>query len=129
MAVWMVRAGAYGEQEAIALENGAAVIDWRGLPDLSGVRTREDLAALCRRTYPDASDRQIANWVGKVWAFRERIKEGDLVVLPLHMRAALAIGRATGPYRSRRRGPVPGKSFAPREAGTGAPLGGPDDTR
>jgi len=101
MAVWMVRAGAHGEQEAIALENGVAVIDWRDLPDLSGVKTREELAALCRKTYPDASDKQIANWVGKVWAFRDRIKKDDLVVLPLHTRAALAIGRATGSYQYR----------------------------
>lgn len=101
MAVWVVRAGSRGEQEQIAIDNNLVTIGWNELSDLSGITTREALADLYRRHYADASPKKIANHVGQIWAFRERIKEGDLVVLPLHIQSAIAIGRITGPYKYR----------------------------
>lgn len=99
MAVWMVRAGRYGEREATALDKGIAVIGWDELPDLSQVKSREELDKLCRETYPDAKPNTITNWVGQLWAFRKRIQIGDLIVLPLKNRSVIAIGRVKGPYR------------------------------
>jgi restriction system protein len=43
----------------------------------------------------------VANQVGQIWAFRERIQPGDLIALPLKTRAAIAIGRIKGPYQYR----------------------------
>lgn len=101
MTVWLVRAGRSGERESLALEQGLSIIGWEELPDLSGVASREALAELVSITYPDASKGRLANWVGQLWAFRERMQEGDLVVLPLKQQAAIAIGSVAGPYRYR----------------------------
>lgn len=101
MALWMVRAGRHGEREALALEKGLSVIGWKELQDLSHITTREALDELCRRTYPDAPANRISNYVGQLWAFRERIKDGDLIVLPLKTRSAIAIGHAKGSYEYR----------------------------
>ncbi len=101
MAVWVVRAGRRGEQEQIALDNNVVTIAWNDLPDLSAVQDREELANLYRSVYPEASPARAANQVGQIWAFRQRIKEGDLAVLPLHIQSAIAIGKVTGPYQYR----------------------------
>lgn len=99
MAVWLVRAGRYGQNEDFAIDRGRAVIGWDGLPDLSEVDTREKLTELMREAYPDASNYKLGNYVGQVWAFKSRIQpKEDLVVLPLKTRSVIAIGRPTGPY-------------------------------
>lgn len=101
MAVWVVRAGSRGGQEQVAIDKNVATIHWNELPDLSGVTTRDALADLYRQRNTDASPNKAAIDVGQVWAFRERMKEGDLAVLPLHTRSAIAIGRIIGPYKYR----------------------------
>lgn len=99
MAVWLVRAGKYGEAEQAALEKGIVTIAWNDIPDLSTIDDREALANLYRKVYPDASDRHVSNQVGQLWAFRTRIQKDDLVVLPLKTRSAIAIGKMVGPYQ------------------------------
>jgi restriction system protein len=99
MALWLVRAGRAGEREDYVLEHGVAAIGWDELPDLGPIHTREALEELFSKTYPQDSPQRVANHVGQVWAFRDRIKENDLVALPLKKRAAIAIGRVTGLYR------------------------------
>ncbi len=101
MAVWLVRAGRYGQREALALQEGLAVIGWEELPDLSGIASREQLEALCLKVYKDAKANTITNWVGQLWAFLRGITPGDLIVLPLKSRSAIAVGRVVGPYRFR----------------------------
>lgn len=101
MTVWLVRAGRYGERETLALEQGLSVIGWEEIGDLSGVASRQDLEEIVRTTYPDAGKGRVANWVGQLWAFRERIQVGDLVVLPLKKQSAIAIGTIVGPYAYR----------------------------
>jgi len=101
MAVFLVRAGAHGEQEELALAQGISVLGWSDLSDLSGVASREELQRLCANAYPDATPNQISNWVAQLWVFREKMQEGDTVVLPLKSRAAIAVGRVTAPYRYR----------------------------
>ena len=98
MAIWLVRAGQHGEREEVALKKGMAVIGWEDLPDLTPVNSREALAQLLKDTYPDEGPNKLANWRGQLWAFRNRIQKGDLVVLPLKRRSAIAIGRVTGEY-------------------------------
>jgi len=55
MAVFLVRAGAHGEQEELALAQGISVLGWSDLSDLSGVASREELQRLCANAYPDAA--------------------------------------------------------------------------
>jgi len=98
MTVWLVRAGRHGVQESLALEKGLSVVGWDELPDLAGVTSREAQEELVRATYPDAGKGRVKNWTTQLWAFRDRIQPGDLVVLPLHAQSAVAIGEITGPY-------------------------------
>ncbi len=98
MAVWLIRAGKRGEQEPFALENGVAVIGWE-LGNLSEVDSREQLTELMHQAYPDAGNYRIGNYVGQVWAFKQRVQEGDLVVLPLKTTSMIAVGRVTGAYQ------------------------------
>jgi restriction system protein len=104
MAVWLVRAGEHGEQEDFAIQKGFAVVGWDELPDLSPIKSREDLAQLMKKTYPDQPPKRLINWTGQLWAFRNRIQADDLVVLPLKTRSAIAIGQVTGAYKYRSEG-------------------------
>jgi len=98
MAIWLVRAGAHGEREQAALDKGMAIIGWEDLPNLTAIKTRDALAQLLKETYPTEGPNKLANWNGQLWAFRDRIKKDDLIVLPLKRRSAVAIGRVTGDY-------------------------------
>ena len=102
MAIWVVRAGKKGAEEPIALDNDLVTHHWNELSDLSGVESRDDLAKLYRKANPDETrPAAIGAGVGQVWAFRSDIKKGDLVIIPLRTRSALAIGEVTGPYAYR----------------------------
>jgi restriction system protein len=103
MAVWVVRAGKKGEQEETALENNLVTIHWNELPDLSGVKNKDELEQLFRKANPDETRAAaISAGVGQVWAFRSDIQKGDLAIIPLKTRpSALAVGEVTGPYAYR----------------------------
>ena len=98
MAVWMVRAGKDGDRESLALEQNVVTIGWESLPDLASAETSESVRRLCELHYPDAPRGRISNYTGQVWGFRGGIEVGDLVVLPLKTRSAIALGRVTGNY-------------------------------
>jgi restriction system protein len=51
-AVWLVRAGKYGEQKQAALDRNIATIGWGELPDLAPVADKEALEALYQQRYP-----------------------------------------------------------------------------
>ena len=98
MTLWLVRSGKYGEREALALDNGLAVIGWDNLPDLSSLKTREDLYSSLEAAYPDEKGKTLSNWESQLWSFAQLMAKGDLVVMPLKTRAAIAIGRVAGSY-------------------------------
>jgi restriction system protein len=99
MTVWGVRARRHGENESYAVDNNVAVIGWDDLDDLSEYHSREEIAKLMAATYSDVKPTTLPVWAGEVWAFKDRIKEKDLVVLPLKTRSALAVGKVSGPYK------------------------------
>jgi restriction system protein len=101
MRAWLVRAGRYGEREALALEQGLAVIGWDEVPDLSAVRTRDELMDELRSAYPDEGERTLLNWQSQLWAFMHSVSAGDLVVLPLKSNPAIAIGPVISDYEYR----------------------------
>jgi len=51
MSLWMVRAGKHGEKEDVALREGVATIGWNDVPDLSSIKTREELEKVYMKTY------------------------------------------------------------------------------
>lgn len=101
MALWLVRAGKYGEQEEKVIENGIISIGWHRLPDLSHIKTKDELQQLYEKTYPEEKPKTVLNKVSQVWAFFNRIQKGDLVVLPLKKRSDIAIAEVIGPYQYR----------------------------
>jgi len=101
MALWVVRAGKYGEREGQALEKNVAAIGWDELPDLSGIKTREELYALLEKIYPDEKRKTLLNWQSQIWPFIKEIQQGDIIALPLKNRSVIVFGEVTGPYQYR----------------------------
>lgn len=101
MAVWTVKGGRHGEREERCLEHGVIGGGWEKIPDLSQVDSKEPLAALCEQAEPGWSSKTRSNYVGQLWSLRERMKDGELVALPLKTSGTVAIGRITGAYSYR----------------------------
>ena len=101
MTLWLVRAGKTGEREALALQNGVAVLAWDELPDMGACATRACLEDLLRSAFPDQKPRTLSNWHGQLWGFRRLMQVGDVVVLPLKSRPVIALGVVAGPYAHR----------------------------
>lgn len=99
MALWICRGGRYGEREQDALDKGRAVIGWEEMPDLTTISSRDEMLATLNEVYPTAKEKTLQNWRNQLWAFAETAMVGDLVVLPLKTRSAIAFGRLTGNYR------------------------------
>jgi restriction system protein len=95
---WVVRSGKRGEREAWALDNGYAGTGWKEFPDLSPYTSREEVAELVAVKLPAGKEGAIANYTGQLWALSNRIKVGDLMVLPLKTTKEIAFGRVTGKY-------------------------------
>lgn len=98
MTVWMVRAGAHGEQEQIALQNNIVTIGWNEIPDISKVSDRESLKKLYVSMNPNAKGMHLSRMVGQIWDFAKEIKKGDLVALPLKTQSSVAMGMIKGEY-------------------------------
>jgi Uncharacterized conserved protein len=101
MALWLVRAGKYGEYESHFLENGVVNLTWEGLEDtdLSKAKDYDDIKRIVLDTYPDERPRRLGNWAGQIWAFALGIKAGDWIALPRKTQSAIAIGEVLGPYQ------------------------------
>lgn len=98
---WLIRAGRAGEREQWALANGVSGGGFQEIGDLSHSQSREDVVAAVRVALGEVKEGTILNIAAQLWALRERIAVGDLVVMPLKNSPALAIGRVTGPYHYR----------------------------
>lgn len=101
MSIWLVRGGKNGEFEDYSLNNDQTTIGWPELPDLSNVKSKDELYKIYEKTYPDFKKNTAINHVGQVWAFINKIHNGDYIVMPLKRRSAIAIGEVRGPYAYR----------------------------
>jgi restriction system protein len=99
MSLWLIRAGKHGEREQVAMDNNIAVIGWEKMPDMSGIKSREQLRHALEEKYPEASTNRIRNHESQIWPFLDTIKKGDLVVLPLKSRPAILLGTVEGDYK------------------------------
>lgn len=97
---WLIRAGRSGEDEENALTQGLAIIGFHDIGDLSGIKSLQDLISISHQVNPGDPERRSENRARQLWAFRDTIREGDVVVLPLKSRPGqIALGRVAGPYR------------------------------
>ena len=99
MKAWLVRAGAYGENDDFCLSNSLSVVSWSDIGDLAGFPEWPTFKDFVRSSYPDLKEGTITNYAGQLYAFSHRMEIGDLVVLPLKTGAKdIAIGLVEGPY-------------------------------
>ncbi len=94
----MARAGKRGSQESVAINENLVTIGWNELPDLTSIKTREQLDEIYWKTYPDAKKMEAANHLGQIWRFINEMKKGDLVALPLKSQSAINFGEIEGEY-------------------------------
>ena len=69
------------------------------MPDLSKVKTREELANLLSDIYPDEQKKTLINWESQLWPFVNSMQIGDLVAMPLKHRAIIKFGYVAGEYK------------------------------
>jgi restriction system protein len=105
MSLWVVRAGRHGEQEETAIRERLVCHAWNELPDYSAYKTKDDLRALYKQTYPGESEKRVISGLGQVWRFAREIQKSDMVALPLKTQSAIAFGRITGEYQYKRVAP------------------------
>ena len=99
MQLWVLKGGRHGEQEERMLDRDLLAIGWHDMPDMTALNSKEELETVYRKTYPEAGEGRVANNVGQLSAFAKRMKKGDLVVVPLKTRSAIAVGEVAGDYR------------------------------
>src|SRR3989338_3983230 len=98
--VWLIRAGKHGEDEELALSEGKAIIGFHEVKDLATFKAKDGLADALAKQNPTSSRPRAENYARQLWAFRETIREGDVVVLQLKSSPGqVALGRVTGAYR------------------------------
>ena len=97
--VWLIRAGAQGQDEDLNLNLGVTSLGWQEVPDLADATDLDAIKAHVREAYPEKSNHAVGSTAGQLASFRLDIQEGDIVVLPLKTRPGfVAIGHITGPY-------------------------------
>lgn len=98
MTAWIVRSGIAGQRDRWCLEKGLAGGGFSEIADLTPAKSREDVRKLVEHEFPEADKFRIANFTGQLWAFRNGIRAGDLIVLPLKTTQRIALGVCTGGY-------------------------------
>lgn len=98
-AVWVVRGGQSGENEQWNRDHGRVSIGWSEVGDLSACQSRDDVRKLVDSACTSAPPGRLANWAVQLWAFRDAIKPGDLVAVPMKTkRGYIRFGRVTGSF-------------------------------
>lgn len=99
MALWLVRAGKYGEYESRFLQDGRVYLTWEELDghDLTTIPTYDGIKSLLQQVFPGEPVRKIGNWSGQIWAFVLAMKVGDWVAVPSKTTATIAIGEIVSP--------------------------------
>jgi restriction system protein len=99
MALWMVRAGRFGEFEQRFLDTGRIYVTWSGLKyDLSKVNSKAELRELLQRVYPGNGLKKVINNTGQIWPFVNEMQPGDWVVVPSKLKSAIHIAEIKSPY-------------------------------
>lgn len=83
------------------LDQNLTGIDFREMPDLSGVGDLPTMREVVRAAMPHLKPGAVGNYAAQLFAFSSRIAVGDLVILPIRHSAKLAFGVVTGGYEYR----------------------------
>ena len=100
MALWLCRAGQFGEYETKFIEDNSIYCTWDDLDwNLSDVADWEAFRSKIRQTYPGVSSKKASHHAGQIWAFAHKMKPGDLVVLPSKIKPTVYVGKITSDYK------------------------------
>lgn len=101
MTAWVVRAGKYGEREQWALENGVAGGGFHELDDLTPLTSKDQIRAAVDAAFPGSVLGRRINFTGQLWALRDAISPGDVIVMPMKTTKKIALGICTSGYSYR----------------------------
>ncbi|MCP5405176.1 MAG: restriction endonuclease [Pseudomonadaceae bacterium] len=109
MSLWLARSGKYGQLEERFLSDDSIYLGWDDLfeTDLTNSKTSEDIRKVLQAVYPQEPRGRISNWTGQISVFTLYMKPGDLVVMPLKKKPAVAIGEVQGGYQFDRKAEGP----------------------
>lgn len=97
--VYLVRGGRNGEDEDLSLTQNLAMIGFREVPSMDGVKDYDAVFKLVSEALAGRKPRALGNFAGQLWAFTILMDVGDIVVMPRKLTSQIAIGRVTGPYQ------------------------------
>lgn len=100
MALWLIRAGKYGEHERRFVADSACYLTWEGTEDcdLHQARDYEGIKALLAELYPDEKPKTRINWASQIAPFVFDIQPGDWVLMPHKHKPAIAFGEVIKGY-------------------------------
>ena len=99
MAMWLCRAGRYGEYENRFLEDGRIYCTWDNLElSISSFSKKQDLQQYFIDHFQDVKTKTAMNWASQVYPFGHEMKKGEIVVLPSKIKAVIHFGKITGDY-------------------------------
>lgn len=100
MALWLIRAGKYGEHEQRFFANSACYLTWEGTEgrDLHKAEDYEGIKSLLAELYPEEKPKTRINWASQIAPFVFEIQPGDWVVIPHKHKPAIAFGEVTKGY-------------------------------
>jgi restriction system protein len=101
MAIWLIRAGKYGEHEDRFLNQNRVYLTWNGLQsvDLNVAKDYDQLKEILQANYQNEPPRKIGNWTGQIWAFTLAMKEKDWVVMPKKGKGTIALAEIQSDYK------------------------------
>jgi len=98
MALWLVRAGKYGEHEAKFFSTEQVFLTWSNLTvNLTPASDYAAIRKIVDTLNPDDSVHRRGHTAGQWWAFALAMKPGDWLVTPLKSKAAIAVAEVLGP--------------------------------
>ncbi|GAA5001464.1 restriction endonuclease [Actinopolymorpha pittospori] len=101
MSAWIIRAGRNGEREQWALDKGVSGGGFRAVFDLTPCTSKERVRATVDAGFPTDSLGRRANFAGQLWALRDTIKPGDLILMPMKTSKKIVFGVCTSGYKYR----------------------------
>ncbi|WBB92109.1 hypothetical protein [Verrucosispora sp. WMMC514] len=98
---WIVRAGREDDYEKSIFKHNIISIGWSAAGDLTSRSTQQDIKDVVRANYPEVEPRSADTYAIQLFAFRSRMRVGDLVLLLRRTSPDVAVGWVTGSYQYR----------------------------
>ncbi len=97
--LWIVRAGARGEREVAAIDQGMLFPGFPGVGNLTNLDDRDKILGHLQDVMPDEGKNTLRNFAAQLNQFVNKIKVGDIVVMPRKVSNGVAIGQVKGSYQ------------------------------